>query len=95
MASQAMCLLTSSATSLSGPHNVASVSIAPGGASSLTPINVRSFHKLSSASSMATGGRAIPTSPTSPVKGPPCPSCHSPSKSYGLKLLQWPRPLLV
>ena len=62
-----MCLLTSSATAPPYPCATASVSVAPGDTSSLTPINVRSFHSLSSASSMAAGGRAIATSPASPV----------------------------
>jgi hypothetical protein len=39
------------------------------------------------ASSMVAGGRAIVTSPASPVNDPPCPSCISPSKSPSLRLL--------
>ena len=66
-------LLTSLATSPPGPCAATSVSVAPGGMSSLTPINVRSFPKLLSASSMVAGGRAITTSPASSVNGPPCP----------------------
>jgi hypothetical protein len=71
-ASQMICLPTSSATSPPGPCAAASVSVAPRITSSLTPITVRSFHRLLSSSSMAAGGRAIATSP---VNGPPCPSC--------------------
>ena len=63
-----------------GPCAAASVSVAPIIVSSLTPITVRSFHRLSSASSMAAGGRAIATSPASLVNDPPCPSCPSPLK---------------
>jgi hypothetical protein len=47
---------------LPGPCAATSVSVAPRIASSPTPITVRSFHRLSSASSMAAGGRAIATS---------------------------------
>jgi hypothetical protein len=36
------------------------MSTAPGITSSLTPITIRSFHRLSLASSMVAGGRAIP-----------------------------------
>jgi hypothetical protein len=54
-----MCLPTSLATSSFGPCALASVSITPGCASSLTPITIRSFHILSLASSMVAGGRAI------------------------------------
>jgi hypothetical protein len=48
--------------------------VTPGDASYPTSINVRSFHRLSSASSMIAGGRAIATSPASPENDPPCPS---------------------
>jgi hypothetical protein len=63
-----------------GPCAAVSVSVAPGGASSPASINVRSFYRLSLASSMAAGGRAIATSPASLVNGPPCPSCPFPLK---------------
>ena len=52
-----------------GPCAAASVSVAPEITSSPTPITVRSFHRLSSTSSMAASGRAIATSPASLVNG--------------------------
>jgi hypothetical protein len=69
-------------TSSPGPCATTNVSVAARGASSPTPINVRSFHRLSSASSMIAGGRAIATSPTSLMNDPPCPSCPSPLKNF-------------
>jgi hypothetical protein len=58
------------------------VFVASRGTISPTPINVRSFHRLSSASSMTAGGRAIATSPGSLMNDPPCPSCPSPLKNF-------------
>jgi hypothetical protein len=57
------------------------VFVAARGMSSSTPINVRSFHRLLSASSMTVGGRAIATSPASLMNDPPYPSCPSPLKN--------------